>query len=288
MHPPLEIVRPVFITGTVRSGSTFLSQCLNSHPGLDWVYEASTGTELCAEWANLGGVHIGAPVAGYSDCPAMSSEQATPEVCQRIREGFAAVWGRQGGNTSKRFLHKNPHFCNKLPFLRGVFPDTRLIITSRDVRSCVLSVQMLWMKVQKVNGVSHFLPEDETACWGCSPPVPRESIDPARLFPGGSIRVLGEYWLRMHECLEAGLEGFDHAMMVRHRDLIANPQEQLRRVFVALDLDPDERMDLPEVDPTRNQRWPHLLARREREELESFIEINRSRIERLTWADTTL
>lgn len=87
----------------------------------------------------------------------------------------------------------------------------------------VLSTQMLWLRAAKLFGVRHYLPEEPNACWSCSPPAPSDIVEPARLFPGGSVAVLAEYWLRVHETLDTALAGFERPLFVRHRDLIADP-----------------------------------------------------------------
>ena len=231
---------------------------------------------------------MGVPGINRPHCPPLSQSDATEARCAAVRSGFARFYSRHCTDTTRRFLNKNPHLSNKLPFLRAIFPDASIIITSRDLRSTVLSTQVLWMRLEKAWGVRHYLPQDLDACWSCVPPAPEEDIDPARLFPGGDLHVLAEYWLRTYERIECTIGGFDRQVTVRHRDFVTHPVETLERILTSLDLASSATLPSMPLDASRNERWRVLLSSRERRDLETFIGVNRARIERLKYTDTTL
>jgi len=276
--------RPVFVVGTVRSGSTLLARCLGEHPLIRYV-----GFELSGEWSRFGG----APIAGVETddphCPALGAEHASTGLRDALRGRFADLLAEEGGEPGERFLNKNPHLSNKLPFVRALFPDAAVVVTGRDLRSTVASTKVLWtLTLTEDTGQRHYLPPDPAACWSCSPPLPLEDLDPARTFPGGDVRVIADYWLRTYEAIDAELAAFERPVLVRHRDLVAAPREVVSRVVGELGI-PARDFDLSEtIDRGRNRRWRRILTARERADLEGFIAAHRDRILALRSADTTL
>jgi hypothetical protein len=268
-----KLASPIFIVGTVRSGTTLLAACLGEHPRI-----RAAAHELSAEWHSLGGVEIGSPEAPCAECTAADGEAITSEVRHRLQHGFERIFARERRRGEEIFLNKNPHLWNKLPFLRAAFPDARLIVASRDVRSTVLSNQMLWMKIAKRRGVRHHLPEDPAACWSLAPPGDDAAWDPERSFPGGSVTVLAEYWLRAYETIAREIGAFDRLLYAHHQTLVEDPEGELNRLVGGLGLEPMSMAGVPRIDPHRNRRWEVLLARREREELEAFLEAQSERV----------
>ena len=120
-HQPWpDVVRPIFVVGAFRSGTTLLSDCLNQHP--DVVYCLF---EMSPQWRDLAGIELGHGVNRSADCPPLSERDAPADLRERVRDGFAEILAWQGGCEGQRLLNKAPHFSNKLPFLRAVFPDAR-------------------------------------------------------------------------------------------------------------------------------------------------------------------
>jgi hypothetical protein len=282
-RPTLE--RPVFIVGTMRSGSTLLANCLGAHPRICYV-----GFELSDEWSRFGGAPIAGVETADPHCPALGAEHASAAVRDALHRRFTELLAEEGGGRDGlRFLNKNPHLSNKLPYLRALFPDAALIVTGRDLRSTVASSKVLFkLTVTEDTGQHHYLPEDPDVCWSCSPPLPAGGTDPARTFPGGDVRVIAEYWLRTYEAIDAELERFERRVLVRHRDFVAAPREELARVVRELDVPPCD-FELPvEIDRRRNRKWRRILTPEERESLERFTDRHRDRILALRSADTTL
>ncbi len=270
--PPLQ--RPLFLVGTVRSGTTYFARCVEDHPQV-----INAGFELSKEWHELAGIEIATPGLSCAHCPPAGPEAVAGREDQ-VRDGFAQLHAAKGGWSGTRFFNKSPHLWNKLPLVRALFPDAVLLVTSRDLRSTVASAKRLWEKMEKDWGMKHYLPEDPDACWSADGP------DPARLFPGGDAAVIAEYWLRVYETIEREAGAFDSVIAVRHQAFVTDPLGLLREVEETAGLREADYPGLAEVMKDRNQRWRSILDEREQESLEAFVDAHRERIGRLRLAET--
>lgn len=272
--PPLR--RPIFLLGTVRSGTTYFARCVGDHPQV-----INAGFELSKEWHELAGIEIATPGLPCVHCPPAGPEAVAGRE-EQVRDGFARLHMSKGGWSGTHLFNKSPHLWNKLPLVRALFPDAVLLVTSRDLRSTVASAKRLWEKMEKDWGMKHYLPEDPAACWSL------EGSDPARLFPGGDAAVLAEYWLRVYETIEREAGAFRTVLPVRHQAFVADPHGLLREVERAAGLRPAAYPGLAEVRKDRNQRWRSILDEREQESLEAFVDTHRERIGRLRLAETVV
>lgn len=266
--PPLR--RPIFLVGTVRSGTTYFARCVGDHPQV-----INAGFELSKEWHELTGVEIATPGLSCIHCP-----PAGPEVVagreEQVRAGFARLHMAKGGWSGTRLFNKSPHLWNKLPLVRALFPDAILLVSSRDVRSTVASTKRLWEKMERDWGMKHYLPEDPDACWST------EGADPQRLFPGGDAAVLAEYWLRVYETVEREAGAFRTVLPVRHQAFVDDPQGLLREVERAAGLRPASYPRLAEMQSDRNTRWPQILTAEEQLSMDRFVEAHADRFARLS------
>lgn len=276
--PPLR--RPLFLVGTVRSGTTYFARCVADHPQV-----VNAGFELSREWHELTGAEMATPGVACAHCPPAGPELVSGREKQ-VRDGFARLHRAKGGGRGSRFFNKSPHLWNKLPLIRALFPDAILLVASRDLRSTVASAKRLWEKMEKDWGVKHYLPADPQACWSCVSPA--AGGDPARLFPGGDAAVLAEYWLRVYETIEREAAAFSAVLPVRHQALVEDPDGLLREVERAAGLRPATYPGLAEVMKDRNRRWRSILDEREQAALETFIDDHRERIGRLRLAERAL
>jgi hypothetical protein len=279
--PPIE--RPIFLVGTVRGGTTLLAKCLGAHPEVHYL-----GFELSREWCELADMEIAGPGPEKPSCPPYTEADATEELRQKARSGFARIFFEKGGQKGKRLLNKNPHLWNKIAFVKAIFPDAGFVVTSRDIRSSAASTKLLWMKMEKDWGIKHYLPQNPEYCWSCTPPASVDTMDPSRVFPGGHISVLADYWLRAHEMIERTCNSFDTVLLVKHREFVARPQEALNQIQSAIGLSLQNYTMPEKLETSRNDRWRDILTAQEKDDLENFIETHRDRILRLKFADTQL
>ncbi len=280
------LVDPIFVVGTAKGGTTLLGQCMGQHPNV--CHPTYAHFELSPEWCELAHIDISAPVTHRSNCPPLTEKDATEEICQNMRQGFARIMIEEGGSQKMRFLNKSPHLWNKLPFVQAIFADANLVIASRDIVSTVASLKESWARVTKFTQIKHYLPLDPEQCWSCIWPDSGEQLDPRRVFPGGDAAVLAEYWLRVYQTIEEHASQFKAVGVVKNREFTENPQLALRKVHQAINL-PDVPYSLPtRLKQSRNQRWREILTAQEQESLKAFIEAHYQEITSLKYVDTTI
>lgn len=109
------------IIGCPRSGTSILGELIASHPDVSYIFEASNIWELAG--------------AGIDGSHRLTAEHATPRVKQKIRKWFEA---RQNG--AAMVIEKCPRNALRVPFLRAVFPEAKLIHIVRDGRDVACSL----------------------------------------------------------------------------------------------------------------------------------------------------
>ena len=139
------LVRPVFIIGCGRSGTTVLGQVLGRHPSLAflneprniWLYEPRT--DIWSARARARGGRLG-----------LSADDVQPSAAARIRRAFAAEAHLQ---RAERLVEKLPINAFRVGWLAGMFPDAlflHLIRNGLDVAASIArhSERAAWFGVE--------------------------------------------------------------------------------------------------------------------------------------------
>jgi len=139
------LVRPVFIIGCGRSGTTVLGQVLGRHPSLAflneprniWLYEPRT--DIWSARARARGGRLG-----------LSADDVQPSAAARIRRAFAAEVRLQ---RAERLVEKLPINAFRVGWLAGMFPDAlflHLIRNGLDVAASIArhSERAAWFGVE--------------------------------------------------------------------------------------------------------------------------------------------
>jgi len=281
--PCPRLHKPIFVVCTIRSGSSLLAACLDEHPDINYM-----GLELTTQWAQLGEFPISGPAGRDAYCPPLYERDALPCRRDNLHRGFAELVETRSDNPNGRFLNKSTHLWNKLPFLKALFPDAALIVVSRDVCSSAESIKRLSLRWYKTRNVRNYVHAELDYCLSMAPPMRLEGADPARIFPGGKLSVLAEHWLSVYRRIERDAALFDTVVPVWHRALVAHPRGTLNRIYTTLGLEPLDGPAPLDIDPARNDRWRERLSSVEQADLDAFTTANRSTIEALRLADTTL
>ncbi len=267
---------PIFVVGSMRSGTTILAELLGRHPDI-----VHCPFELKHIWSRVGGVAMASPKTGDHLCPQLGAGDASAVTASRLSRAFAREYRKnsEGKNLDAQFLSKNPHLCNKLPFVDRLFPiEARFIWIFRDLPCVVFSIRRLFDSVYQKRQLWHYWPEklreDEIRCWQCFSDLERPGdLDPARFFPGGDIRFLAEYWLETNRAVsEFCRTNPKRTLAVREDELVGQSSQVLARIFAFLKIPTSipilyER----ELDPGRNTIWIREMDETDRSTLLRFV-----------------
>jgi hypothetical protein len=276
--------KPVFIVGTMRSGTTLLADILGNSK-----YIIHCPFELKDIWSKHG-ISMASPKTKDRYCPQLKESDIQDEQREKLSIAFLERMAQNSSVKSKDavFLNKNPHLCNKLPFVLALFPDARFIWTLRDLPQVVASLKKLFEDVYQRQATRHFWPVQERSndirCWNCfyeNEPLP-ENISSERVFPGGDVVYLAEYWLESNLAISEFFKTLPCSIktIVIEEELIGTPEMELVKIMANLNL-PLELPDFSQfsLEKNRNKQWERVLNHQEIERLKMFIETNRKTID---------
>lgn len=177
-----------FIVGCARSGTSILGELVESHPKVMYVYEERI-------WRVLGET---------------SHHAVTPEDIPRKNMVKLRKWMKMYKRKNKVVVEKNPRHVVRVPFIKHIFPDAKIIHIVRDGRdvSCSLKSGLCgktWAHVK--------------------PPRWREIERDYE----GVIRCAHAY----HDIMQypmKDLETIEH-LQVKYEDFVINPKEIAAQVF---------------------------------------------------------
>lgn len=267
-----RLKKPIFIAGCMRSGTTLLAKLLGDHPDI-----LHCPFELKDIWSRFGGVPMSSPKTQDRSCPSLDENDIVPGQRFKLIRAFTDQMKRVSKKKKKSmngtFLNKNPHFCNKMPFVNALFPDARFIWIYRDLPSVVASMKKLF------DDNAHYWPlkneGDKTRCWIYHPKreLPKE-IDRSRFFPGGDAKYLAEYWYENNKAVSDFLKRIPQHryLIIREEDLIANPAKVVRQCFEFLNVkDYVPETFIKKIDSNRNSLWHERLTAMELKSLHHYV-----------------
>lgn len=270
-----DLRRPIFIVGAMRSGTTLLAELLGRSPSV-----CHCAFELKDLWSRECGFPMASAKTRDELCPELGVNNADQEARGRLARAFAERMRACGDKTSDAvFLNKNPHLCNKLAYVYALFPDARFIWIYRHLPQVVASLKRLFGDVLHRQTTWHWWPEPALLtryrCWNasheCDKPL---NVAAERVFPGGRVRYLAEYWLESNCAVSEFFAGLPAGVgfTVAYEALVAEPGVQLAYCLARMEL-PFFDVSYAEegIDTSRNGEWISLLKSVEREELRAFV-----------------
>ncbi|MCC6675720.1 MAG: sulfotransferase [Phycisphaerales bacterium] len=227
---------PIIIVGATRSGTTMLMRVLGSAPGLCFWHEPQT------LW------RVG---HAYRDHDCAGAADARPWVRRWIRRQFFKYQEHHGG---LRVVEKSPTNVLRIPFVRKIFPEARIIHIYRDGRANLRSQVEQYhtfagYKVINREGGRHILHRlEETPFWEWPAYMPRAAAGLVRRYvtrrPG--VRWFGVKYpgwrhdLRTMTTAQIAAKQWVISVETAMRDLAEVPPEQwLGLVYRDVVTDPD-------------------------------------------------
>ena len=121
MKAPPRVQQPIILLGFHRSGTTMLGRIFAQHPEVAYFSEPR---------------HVWMHAFPYRRYDVLDDGDAGPRVSARVNASFADFLVRSGRS---RFAEKTPSNMVRLPFIKAVMPDCRVIHIIRDGRACTYS-----------------------------------------------------------------------------------------------------------------------------------------------------
>lgn len=110
-----------FVIGCARSGTSILGELIASHPAVKYIFEAHSIWEL------------GGP--GENGSHRLTVEHATPAIKAEIES-----WFRNQGQDTQVLVEKNPRNILRIPYIKEIFPEAKIIHIVRDGRDVACSM----------------------------------------------------------------------------------------------------------------------------------------------------
>jgi len=248
--PHDEARMPLFITGCMRSGTTFLVNKLSGHPQL-----LRIGVELNDAWTDIGG----APIRGT--CEYRNAGDADPIFTYQMATHFNKfiheskslkrhlmrahrLWSKGIGRIRYDWKHivpvnKSPHLINKIEYVAELFPRSRFLFVIRDVYAHSSSMKMFFRRMKKEKSLVYLMPENPKSCW--STVRDRSNLQYSRgrqrCYPP-DFEIIPRMWIRLNHLALQSLYQLDNNryLILSFRDLIENRKDAFGKIFNFLNL----------------------------------------------------
>ncbi len=263
MSEPLK--PPIFLLGNVRSGTTILHRFFDRHPQLTAWYEPRT-------------------VWTYAD-PAREHDRfdesdATERVVRYIRRRFHKY---QRAHGDLRVMEKTPSNILRIPYVRKIFPQSKLLYVVREPLANLSSAEIRWTRpINRMNTLKRLRETPKTqlhhylgrfaydlitvkllkrryvSVWGVRYPAiledrRRQSVE----------QVIARQWVACSQYAEQDLARIDPQVVLRLRyeDFVADPVHHFERILDHFELPAtDELLEhvRQTIDPNRQNKWRRL------------------------------
>ena len=252
---PITLDRPVFIVSSPRAGSMMLFEAL---------CRAAEAFSIGGESHQLiEAIPALAPSAHDWDSNRLTAEDVSPSIVQQLSKSFVRRLRDRDGNpvapgSTVRMIEKTPKNSLRVPFLAAAYPDARFVYLWRDPRETVSSMIDAWRSGRFVTYPD--LPGWSGDRWSLLlTPGWRELI--GRPLP----EVVANQWATTTSMLLDDLESLepDRWCVTSYSALLADPDAELRRLCINLDLTWDEETGgrLPESKTTLDAPHPSKWER---------------------------
>jgi hypothetical protein len=199
-------VKPLFVLGVPRSGTTFLQQVLDAHPEIFVSDELRAVAWLVRETHRL---REGFPVHG-TPYPVNYGPEFADYLLNNANWIIYAFYRSQAKRSGKPAIRywgdKFPHYDEVLHLLPRLFPQPRFVIIHRDLRDIICSLN-----------TGHQWNAERSAPYACL--------------------IFGRYMQKIDTLIREGTVPAEHFIHVDYLDFHANAEAEAGRIFAALELD---------------------------------------------------
>jgi hypothetical protein len=220
--------RPIIILSAPRSGSTLLYEVLSKNTSL-----CTIGGESHAVIETIPELNIA--IRSFRS-NALAKEDATADIIQLLRTGFASQLCKADGTAVSlphhapiRFLEKTPKNSLRVDFLNRVFPDALFIYLVRDPKENISSIMEAWRS-------NRFVTYPQLPGFG----------DWSLLLPDNWAQQRGKtqqeiaafQWQQANDAIITSLLELPKSRwyMLTYRDLVAQPSKQLAAICQFCDI----------------------------------------------------
>lgn len=225
------------------------------------------------------------------DNDVLTEDDLTPKIQKHIRGRFTELLRK---SHKKRICDKTPRNSLRIPFIKAVFPDAKIIFIIRDGRSVIRSIDnsltpsksVIWREVinrakripvwewhlysYRIGSIFKRIVGQPLNYWGAQPPGWRESSNES------SYTRSAKQWVETLKI--ATSEGrklpSENYLEVRYEDLVNHPHEEVNKIAGFLDLEEPELVAsyaLRTADPSRINKWKSFLDQDVLDEVEQIM-----------------
>lgn len=232
-------IPPIFLTGCMRSGTTYFAKLLSEHPKIQHIKG-----ELLEPWTSLGGIDClnkryyanresikevnKANMIAFFERYRINSQSYGffERLSDRLKTGSGAIFN----NKSSILLNKNVHLINRVDFVLNLIAGSKLIFIVRPIEAQVASLKLHFEKNAK-KGWYYKTPLNNKDSWYSSKDTSFEN--------GWEIKDLYDKWFELNLTAIQDLRKNERSnyIIVNYDSLVKNPQNVLNHVFTFLGID---------------------------------------------------
>lgn len=237
-----EVVKPIFIIGTGRSGSTILGVVLSMHKDVGFLNEPKALWHTIYPEEDVVGNYASGPARYRLD--KKDANDAVKRTAHRLFGAYQTI------TLSGRVVDKYPELIFRIPFVKEIFPDAKFIFLARNGWSTCHSIER-WSKKK---GVARS--EEVHDWWGVNnrkwklmleelilrdPAFSRIAAVVSR-YTAHTDMAAAEWIVTMREGLRRMKDDPDSIYMVKYEDLVKNPRIVLSELTAFCELPHDEKL----------------------------------------------
>jgi len=237
-----HVIKPIFVLGTGRSGTTILGTVLSLHPSVCFLNEPKALWHSIHPEEDLIGSYSRSLARYY-----LYSHDASNDVIRAAHK----LYGYSLALThSERILDKYPELIFRIPFVKKIFPDAKFIFLVRNGWDTINSIAQ-WSEREtiKVNGEIHNWWGANYRKWNF---IVNDLVQGNPLFAGREMKIKKfdnqidmaavEWIATMHEGIVQFQNKTNNIYLLHYEDLVDDPRQSLTKLLAFCELAPDDKL----------------------------------------------